>query len=141
MENDLGEHAINNNEDNKNETEESKSCCSNRVFIIVFICIFALVIIGFLLKDYILDEIKPKHDSQDSPPSFPDEDTLNKTEEIIPKLKPSPTYKGLIFPEDGKITKKWVLDLIEFMKDLQNKKSPEEKYLDKLYLHYLYYEL
>ena len=134
MENDLSEHAINNNEENKNETEESKSCCSNRVFIIVFICIFALIIIGFFSKDYILDKIKSKKDSHDSPSSSPKEGTLNKTEEIIPKLKPSPTYKGPIFPEDGKITKKWVLDLIEFMKDLQSKKSHEEKYLDKLYL-------
>ena len=39
-----------------------------------------------------------------------------------------------IFPEDGKITKKWVLNLIEFMKDLQSKKFHEEKYLDKLKL-------
>ena len=134
MEKDLSEHAINNDEENKDETKESMSC-SKHVCIIVLLCIFSLVIIGFFLQDFILDKIKPQHDSQESPSSSPDEEgTLNKTEEIIPKLKPSPTYKGPIFPEDGKITKKWVLDLIEFMKDLQSKKSHEEKYLDKLYL-------
>ena len=133
MEDYLRENAINTNEENNDEIKESQSF-KNKVFIIVSICIFALIIIGFFSKYYILDKIKSKKDSQDSPSSSPNEGTLNKTEEIIPKLKPSPTYKGPIFPEDGKITKKWVLDLIEFMKDLQSKKSHEEKYLDKLYL-------
>ena len=61
-------------------------------------------------------------------------DKLNKTEEIIAKLKPSPTYKGPVFPDDGKITKEWIFELIEFMKDLDYKKSYEEKYIDKIYL-------
>ena len=43
-------------------------------------------------------------------------------------------YKGPVFPEDGKITKDWVLDLINHMKDPDNKKSSYEKYLDKIYL-------
>ena len=43
-------------------------------------------------------------------------------------------YKGPVFPSDGNITKEWVFELIDFMKDLENKKSYEEKYIDKIYL-------
>ena len=59
---------------------------------------------------------------------------LYKTEEILKDLKPNPSYKGPIFPDDGKITKEWVFDLIDFMKDPENKKTKEEKYIEKIYL-------
>ena len=55
-------------------------------------------------------------------------------ENVLKDLKPNPSYKGPVFPEDGNITKDWVIDLIERMKDLQNKKSYSEKYIDKYYL-------
>ena len=55
-------------------------------------------------------------------------------EGLLKTLKPSSTYTGPVFPEDGKITHEWVLDLIEHMKDLDNKKSYTEKYIDKVYL-------
>ena len=56
------------------------------------------------------------------------------TEEILKDLKPNPLYKGPIFPDDGKITKEWVFELIDFMKDPENKKTSEEKYIEKVYL-------
>ena len=55
-------------------------------------------------------------------------------ERLLKDLKPNSMYKGPVFPEDGKITKDWVLDLINHMKDPDNKKSSYEKYLDKIYL-------
>ena len=45
------------------------------------------------------------------------EKNLYITEEILKDLKPNPSYKGPIFPDDGKITKEWVFELIDFMKD------------------------
>ena len=59
---------------------------------------------------------------------------LYKTEEILKDLKQNPSYKGPIFPDDGKITKEWVFDLIDFMKDPENKKTKGEKYIEKIYL-------
>ena len=55
-------------------------------------------------------------------------------EGLLKDLKPNQLYKGPVFPEDGKITKDWVLDLINHMKDFDNKKSNYEKYPDKIYL-------
>ena len=55
-------------------------------------------------------------------------------EGVLKDLKPNPSYKGPVFPEDGNITKEWVIDLIEHMKDLENKKAYSEKYIDKYYL-------
>ena len=57
---------------------------------------------------------------------------LNKTEAILSQLKPNPSYKGPIFPDDGKITKEWIFELIEFMKDPKWEKSIEEKFLSKI---------
>ena len=51
-------------------------------------------------------------------------------EGVLKDLKPNSSYKGPVFPEDGNISKEWVIDLIERMKDLQNKKSHSEKYID-----------
>ena len=60
-----------------------------------------------------------------------DTSNLHFIEDELKSLPPNDSYKGPVFPDDGKITKEWVLNLIEFMKDLENKKSLEEKYLDK----------
>ena len=58
---------------------------------------------------------------------------LNKIEKVLKNLKPKSSYKGPIFPSDGNITKDWVLNLIDFMKDLNTTKSYNEKYIDKVY--------
>ena len=55
-------------------------------------------------------------------------------EGLLKTYKPSTNYSGPVFPEDGKITKEWVLDLINHMKDPDNKKTNQEKYIDKVYL-------
>ena len=55
-------------------------------------------------------------------------------EKILKNLKPSNTYKGPIFPNDGKIDKNWVMDVIEHLKDPNNTKKKEEKYIDQYYL-------
>ena len=55
-------------------------------------------------------------------------------EKVLKDLQPNSSYKGPVFPEDGNITKEWVINLIEMMKDQENKKPYSEKYIDKLYL-------
>jgi len=60
-----------------------------------------------------------------------DTSKLHFIEDALKSLSPNDSYKGPVFPDDGKITKEWVLNLIEFMKDLEIEKSLEEKYLDK----------
>ena len=59
---------------------------------------------------------------------------MNVIEKNLKILKVNPLYKGPTFPEDGRITKEWILDLIEFMKDYDNNKESIEKYLDRVYL-------
>jgi hypothetical protein len=49
-------------------------------------------------------------------------------------LTPNPSYNGPKFSDDEKISKEWILNLINFMKDPDNKKSYKEKYIDKTYL-------
>ena len=39
-----------------------------------------------------------------------------------------------MYPKDDKITHEWVLELINRMKDMENKKSNGAKYIDKVYL-------
>ena len=55
-------------------------------------------------------------------------------EGLLKTLTPSSTYDGPVFPKDGKITDEWVKELIERMKDMDNKKSNTSKYIDKVYL-------
>jgi len=55
-------------------------------------------------------------------------------EGLLKTYKISSDYSGPVFPNDGKITKEWVLDLISHMKDPENKKTNKEKYIDKVYL-------
>ena len=60
-----------------------------------------------------------------------DSSNLNYIETVLETLKSNDSYKGPKFPADGKLTKDWMLNLIEYMKDIHDKKSYEEKYLDK----------
>ena len=55
-------------------------------------------------------------------------------EGLLKDLKPNESYNGPVFPNDGKITHEWILELINRMKDLDNKKTHSEKYIDKFYL-------
>ena len=41
-------------------------------------------------------------------------------EGLLKTLKPSSTYDGPIFPQDGKLTDDWIKGLIERMKDMDN---------------------
>ena len=55
-------------------------------------------------------------------------------EGLLKELKPSSTYDGPVFPQDGKINDEWIKGLIERMKDMDNKKLSTSKYIDKVYL-------
>jgi hypothetical protein len=55
-------------------------------------------------------------------------------EGLLKTLKPDSGYDGPAYPKDDKIAHEWVLELINRMKDMENKKSNGAKYLDKVYL-------
>ena len=93
--------------------------------------------ISFIILIYIFYSIKVltfKNTKIPIKKYFWNQNKLNKTEEILEKIKPNMSYKGPVFPEDGNITREWVFELMDFMKDLENKKPYEEKYIDKIYL-------
>ena len=143
MENDINDHTnLNDNKENVDEIkkvqkiiDKLKTCpkikkgdSSKKILLFSFmILIFIIYSINILTSKNTIITIKNFSFSSNK-------DKLNKTEEIIAKLQPSPSYKGPVFPDDGKITKEWVFELIEFMKDLDYKKPYEEKYIDKIYL-------
>jgi len=103
---------------------------SKQLFVILFIVSLCFIIL-FYRKIY-LNPLKNKIINKIINKSYHfDTSNLHFIEDELKSLPPNDSYKGPVFPDDGKITKEWVLNLIEFMKDLENKKSFEEKYLDK----------
>lgn len=141
MENDLSDHMnLNNNKENTNEIQKVENIIDkfkicfkrNQEYSskkILFIYFIALIIIIYSIKVLTFKKTKISIKKYNF-----NQNKLNKTEEILEKLKPNMLYKGPVFPSDGNITKEWVFELIDFMKDLENKKSYEEKYIDKIYL-------
>ena len=108
-------------------------CLSKQLFMILFIVSLCLIFL-FYRKIY-LNPLKNKIINKIINKSYIfDTSNLHFIEDALKSLPPNDSYKGPVFPDDGKITKDWVLNLIEFMKDLENKKSLEEKYLDKINL-------
>ena len=120
-------------------------CINNKFIIITSFFIYLLFIYLFCKKIYGFSKpkenqntetkinpiIKPNSEINEN---YYNNSNLNYIERVLKTLKPNNSYKGQIFPEDGKITKEWMLKLIDCMKDMNNKKSNEEKYLDKINL-------
>jgi serine/threonine-protein phosphatase 5 len=118
----------------ENNTKDSDAICSpKQLLVILFIVSLCFIILFYRniynnpLKNKIINKIINKSYHFDT-------SNLHFIEDALNSLPPNDSYKGPVFPDDGKITKEWVLNLIEFMKDLENKKSLEEKYLDKINL-------
>ena len=82
---------------------------------ILFILFIVLIFIILLIKIEIFHKTKTKTEILFKSFSSINKEKLNQTEAIIAKLKPNPLYKGPKFPDDGKITKEWVFELIENM--------------------------
>ena len=131
MDNEVNDHeSLNDNEPEKaDENTHEKFLCNyftiKKLFISLIILIFIIIIIiamKFLIfnkkKSLVKDDVSLN------------EEQVNKTEPILP----NPLYKGPIFPDDGIITKEWVFELIDTMKDLELNKTYEERYMDKAYL-------
>ena len=137
---------LNNNKENLDENQkdgnindnskiyESKSYSQYFTRKTLFILFIVLIFSIYLIQVLIFHKTKTKTEIPFKSFSSVNKEKLNKTEAIIAKLKPNPSYKGPIFPDDGKITKEWVFELIDYMKDLEWKKPYKEKYLDKLNL-------
>ena len=134
METEKSEHnSLNNNIEKRYENINDKAKIfkindfTTKIYLISFIVIiFIIYLIYFLIFNKAKIPIKTY--------TSLNEEKLNKTEDIISSLKPNPLYKGPIFPDDGKITREWVFELLDFMTDLEHKKTYEERYMDKIYL-------
>jgi len=115
----------------ENKTKSlNEVCLSKQLFMILFIV--SLYVIFLFYRKIYLNPLKNKIINKIINKSYHfDTSNLHFIEDTLKSLPPNNSYKGPVFPDDGEITKEWVLNLIEFMKDLENKKSLEEKYLDK----------
>ena len=132
MDNEVNDaHAsLNDNEPEKaDENTNEKFLCKyftiNKLLISLIILIIIIIIIAMI---FLIFNKKKSPLIDDFP--LNEEEEVNKTEPILP----NPLYKGPIFPDDGIITKEWVFELIDFMKDLELNKTYEERYMDKAYL-------
>jgi serine/threonine-protein phosphatase 5 len=133
MENETSEKTrLNNNKlENMNEnTNDRSKICKDFTKKTLFISFIVLIFIIYLLKLFIFNFPKKYINNYISLI----EGQLNKTKAISSTSNPNPLFKVPIFPDDGIITKEWVFELIDSMKDLNNKKSYEERYMDKKYL-------
>ena len=97
---------------------------------IIYICLVCLICKKIFSKS---ETNKSIHEEANKLISF-DISDLNYIEEVLASLDPNDSYKGPVFPDDGNLTKEWVLGLLDYMKDLEQKKSIEEKYLDRINL-------
>ena len=94
---------------------------------IIIISFILLLIVGFCAN------IKKDFDDKKVDNNLINYSNFDKIEKSLSYLKVSSSYEGPVFPSDGRITKDWVLNLIDFMKDFDIKKSYNEKYIDKVY--------
>ena len=108
-------------------------CFQKKLLLICFIIYICLV---FLIckKIFLKSETKRIIDEKANKLISFDISDLNYIEEVLASLDLNDSYKGPVFPDDGNITKEWVLGLLDYMKDLEQKKSIEEKYLDRINL-------
>ena len=125
-------------EEEKEQKSNSNSSYKFQKKLITISFIILLIIACIIGKIIFLESTKEKKtintNSKESTIKYIDNSNLNYTEEVLSSLEPDDSYKGPIFPDDGNITKEWVLNLIEYMKDLEHKKSIEEKYLNRINL-------
>ena len=112
-------------------TKDLGSICSPKQFLVILF-ILSLCVIFLFYRKICFNPLKNKIINRTINKQYIfDTSKLHFIEDALKSLPPNNLYKGPVFPNNGKITKEWVLNLIEFMKDLENKKSLEEKYLDK----------
>jgi len=133
MENEISEKtSLNNNNLEKiiENTHGRTKICKDITKKSLFISFISLIFIIYLMKIFIFNNAKNNIKNYISLK----ESQLNKVKVVSSISNSNPSYKGAVFPDDGKITKEWVFELIDSMKDLDNKKSYEERYMDKVYL-------
>ena len=132
-----------NNEKSEKPKKSNLYCFQNKLFMTVSCLIYISFLYLFFKKlssnpkesNKNLDKKTNSNENTNKNIYTFDTTNLNYIENLLNTLKPNnPSYIGPIFPSDGKITKEWVLELINFMKDLENKKTYKDKYIDKIYL-------
>ena len=112
---------------------------NNKFVMITSFLIYLLFIYLFCIKIFSTTKIKvnAKNTITKTNKNLFNTSNLNYIEKVLKTLKSNDSYTGLKFPVDRKLTKEWVLKLIDSMKDIHNKKSYNEKYLDKINLLYI----
>ena len=116
------------------KSEKSLKFFYQKFLIITAFLIYLILVFLFCTKLYSNKSINRKTEEEINSTKFTfDPQKLDNIEQYLKTLTPKSSYKGPIFPDDGKITIDWMLDLINFMKDLENQKTFEEKYIDKVY--------
>ena len=106
-----------------------------KALIITSFLIYLIIVYIFCTKLYSNKNINRKTEEEINSSDFAfDPKRLDNIENYLKILKPRNSYNGPVFPDDGKITLEWMLELLEFMKDLESVKTFEEKYIDKVYL-------
>jgi serine/threonine-protein phosphatase 5 len=120
---------LENDNSNKSENIQVNEDSSNKKLFILFIS--TILIIYIININFIYKKIYPKRKVIINADNLAG---MHVIEDNLRVLKVDPLYKGPVFPKDGKITKDWILNLIEYMKDYGNNKTSIEKYLDRVYL-------
>jgi len=124
---------ITNYKNEKKAKDSDEFCLPKQLFMVLII--LSLCFIFLLYRKIYLNPLKNKIINKNINKSYLfDTSDLHYIEDILNSLSQNDLYKGPVFPDGGKITKEWVLNLIDYMKDLDNRKSLEEKYLDKVNL-------
>jgi serine/threonine-protein phosphatase 5 len=121
------------NKENPQSSKFYSFCFQKKLLLICFIIYICLVCL-ICKKIFSKSETNKSIDEEANKLISFDISDLNYIEEVLASLDPNVSYKGPVFPDDGNLTKEWVLGLLDYMKDLEQKKSIEEKYLDRINL-------
>ena len=117
------------------KSEKPSNCWLKKALIVTAFFIYLIIAYIFCTKLYSNRNINRKAEEEINSTDFVfDPKRLDNIENYLKILKPSNSYNGPVFPDDGKITLEWMLELLDFMKDLETVKTFEEKYIDKVYL-------
>ena len=118
-----------------NKSEKSLNFWYKKALIIVSFIVYLTIVYLFCTKLYSNKNINRNTEEEAKSTQFSfDEKRLDNIENYLKILKSNGSHNGPKFPDDGKITLEWMLELLDTMKDLETVKTFEEKYIDKVSL-------
>ena len=124
-----------NNPPEKAKPEKSEKKSESYNIKTIFFIFISIIFIFYLINILLLGQNNNNEINNSTIPTTIDNShNLTKIDNYLKHLTPHPSYNGPKYSEDENISKEWVLNLINYMKDPDNKKSYKEKYMDKAYL-------